>query len=205
MKIKQEDNGNIVITGNNGEILHILPSMYIHQHPRKKNAILITDSIIGTKESLGISILASNIKVINDQFFNGNVENLKNFINKEISVSGVLPPPKQEPLTKENDPNYVAYLQANTFEKMLAFVKENKSNVGGVTIRNGKVMEEEFLCQFQTFIIRVTLSYIYRTDTPNLINYIHMYGSTSHVFKTKKVYQYDSENNITGFVYQEII
>ena len=59
---------------------------------------------------------------IGDVHFNGDVKEL---LSTQIAASGIVSN-KQEPSTKENDPNYMAYLQANTFEKLLAFVKENK-------------------------------------------------------------------------------
>ena len=203
MKIKQEENGNIVITGANGDILYILPSMYVHQHKRKKNAILLNNSPSYGSELSGISILASNVHSVGDVHFNGDVKQLKELLSTQIAVSGIVSN-KQEPLIKENDPNYVAYLQANTFEKLLAFVKEHKSNIGGVTVRDGKIVEEEYLCQFETFIIRITLSYTYRVDNPNLVNEVLMFGSTDYVLKPIKVYQYDVNDEIVGYQYREV-
>ncbi|TCP22403.1 hypothetical protein EV195_11252 [Tenacibaculum skagerrakense] len=203
MKIKQEENGNIVITGANGDILYILPSMYVHQHKRKKNAILLNNSPSYGSELSGISILANNVNSVGDVHFNGDVKQLKELLSTQIAVSGIVSN-KQEPLTKENDPNYVAYLQANTFEKLLAFVKANKSNIGGVTVRDGKIVEEEYLCQFETFIIRVTLNYIYRVDKPNLVNEVLMFGSTTYVLKPVKVYQYDVNDEIVEYQYREV-
>jgi len=205
MKIKQEDNGNILITRDNGEIAHILPSIYVHQHPRKANAILITSSALATHENQGISILASKITSIGDEGFSGDVNSLKQTLSKRIIVSGIVPQLNAVPLTKENDPNYVGFLQANTFEKLLTFAKENKSNVGGVTIRQGKIVGERFLCQFETFIIEIELFYLYSTSNPDLIDYIEMQGNTEYVFEAKKVYQYDSNDNIIGFNYEKII
>ncbi len=205
MRIRQEDNGNIVIMKTDGEILHILPSMYIHQHPRKKNAILITNSPTYMNEHLGISILASAVKDIGGENFNGDVKSLKSALSKRIVVSGNVLPPKEDPqpLRKENDPRYVEYLLANTFEKMLVFAKEHNIYSGDGVWRDGKLVQEEFFCQFTTFTIRVTLNYFYREDKPNLIRYISMFGSTGHVHKTKKVYLYDNEDNLTGFRYEE--
>ena len=203
MKIKQEENGNIVITGANGDILYILPSMYVHQHKRKKNAILLNNSPSYGSELSGISILASNVDSVGDVHFNGDVKQLKELLSTQIAVSGVVYN-KQEPLIKENDSNYVAYLQANTFEKLLAFVKANKSNIGGVTVRDGKIVEEEYLCQFETFIIRVTFSYTYRVDKPNLVNEVLMFGSTDYVLKPVKVFQYDVNDEIVGYQYREV-
>ena len=203
MKIKQEENGNIVITGANGDILYILPSMYVHQHKRKKNAILLNNSPSYGSELSGISILASNVHSVGDVHFNGDVKQLKELLSTQIAVSGIVPNQK-EPLTKENDPYYVAYLQANTFEKLLAFVKANKSNIGGVTVRDGKIVEEEYLCQFETFIIRVTLSYTYRVDNPNIVNEVLMFGSTDYVLKPVKVYQYGVNDEIVGYQYREV-
>lgn len=204
MKIKQEKNGNILITRDNGEILHILPSIYIHQHPRKKNAILITDSIVNTNENLGISILASTIHSIGNENFTGDIKSLKEVLSKRIVVNGTVPPPKKVPLTKENDPNYVAYLQANTYEKLLTYVKKHQFNVGGKQYhKDGRLDKEEFYCQFETFNIRVFLQYQYKKDPINLIDTILMSGSTTYVLKPKKVYQYDAKNTITGYVYQE--
>ena len=203
MKIKQEENGNIVIIGANGDILYILPSMYVHQHKRKKNAILLNNSPSYGSELSGISILASNVHSVGDVHFNGDVKQLKELLSTQIAVSGIVSN-KQEPLIKENDPNYVAYLQANTFEKLLAFVKEHKSNIGGVTVRDGKIVEEEYLCQFETFIIRITLSYTYRVDNPNLVNEVLMFGSTDYVLKPIKVYQYDVNDEIVGYQYREV-
>lgn len=203
MKIKQEENGNIVITRANGDILYILPSMYVHQHKRNKNAILLNNSPSYGSELSGISILASNVDSVGDVHFNGDVKELKELLSTQIAVSGVVSN-QQEPLSKENDPNYVAYLQANTFEKLLAFVKANKSNIGGVTVRDGKIVEEEYLCQFETFIIRVTLSYTYRVDNPNLVNEVLMFGSTEYVLKPIKVYQYDVNDEIVGYQYREV-
>ena len=159
MKIKQKENGNILITGSNGDILYILPSMYVHQHKRKKNAILLNNSPSYGSELSGISILASNVHSLGDIHFNGDVKQLKELLSTQIAVSGILSN-QQEPLTKENDPNYVAYLKAN------------KSNIGGVTVRDGKIVEEECLCQFETLIIGVMLSYIYRLDNENQDNVI---------------------------------
>ena len=203
MKIKQEENGNIVITGANGDILYILPSMYVHQHKRKKTAILLNNSPSYGSELSGISILASNVDSVGDVHFNGDVKQLKELLSTQIAVSGVVYN-KQEPLIKENDSNYVAYLQANTFEKLLAFVKANKSNIGGVTVRDGKIVEEEYLCQFETFIIRVTFSYTYRVDKPNLVNEVLMFGSTDYVLKPVKVFQYDVNDEIVGYQYREV-
>ncbi|WP_299833744.1 hypothetical protein [uncultured Tenacibaculum sp.] len=204
MKIQQTTNGNILLRDNENDIQHILSSVYIHRHPRKENAILITDGIKATNEAQGISLLASTIDSINEESFNGDVYDLLEKLSTTISLNGTITTKNEPPLTKENDPNYVAYLQANTFEKLLAFIKLHKSNIGGVKEENGKVLEQEYLCQFETFIIRVTLSYTYRTDKPNLVDKILMYGSTEYVLKPIKVYQYDVNDNIVGYVYREI-
>ena len=204
MKIQQENNGNILLLDSENDIQHILSGVYIHKHPRKENAILITDGISATNETQGISLLASTIESINEEIFNGDVYDLLERLSTTITLNGTVATKNEAPLTKENDPNYVAYLQANTFEKLLAFIKLHKSNIGGVKEENGKVLEEEYFCQFETFIIRVTLRYTYRTDKPNLVDEILMYGSTEYVLKPIKVYQYDVNDNIVGYVYQEI-
>ena len=90
-------------------MLYILPSMYVHQYKLKKNAILVNNSPSYGSELSGISILASNIDSVGDIHFNGDVKQLKELLSTQIAVSGVVSN-KQEPLTKENDPNYVAYL-----------------------------------------------------------------------------------------------
>lgn len=203
MEIQQETNGNIIIRDNSGVVLHILPSMHVHKHPRKENAILITSSVLGDREDLGISILASEVGYINKESFTGNVERLKALISEKIAINGVLPFKKELPITKEQDPNYTKYLQANTFEKLLDFIKAHQSNIGGQTLRDGKLIEEEYYCQFETFIIRVVLRYTYKTDAPELIASILMYGSTQYVFQPKKVYKYDTNNTLTGYSYQE--
>lgn len=204
MKIQQATNGNILLLDNENNTQHILSSIYIHKHPRKENAILITDGITATNETQGISVLASTIESINEESFNGGVYELLEKLSTTISLNGTIATKNEAPLTKENDPNYVAYLQANTFEKLLAFIQLHKSNIGGVKKENGKVLEEEYLCQFETFIIRVTLSYTYRTDKPILIDEILMYGSTEYVLKPIKVYQYDINDNIVGYQYREV-
>ncbi len=204
MKIQQATNGNILLLDNENNIQHILSGVYIHRHPRKENAILITDGITTTNEAQGISLLASAIESINEESFNGEVYDLLERLSATITLNGTAATKNEAPLTKENDPNYVAYLQANTFEKLLTFIKLHKSNIGGIKEENGKVLEEEYLCQFETFIIRVTLTYSYRTDKPNLIDEILMYGSTEYVLQPIKVYQYDVNDNIVGYVYLEI-
>ena len=204
MKIQQATNGNILLLDNENDIQHILSSVFIHKHPRKEDAILITDRVTATNETQGISLLASTIESINEESFNGDVYDLLERLSATITLNGTAATKSEAPLTKENDPNYVAYLQANTFEKLLAFIKLHKSNIGGAKEENGKIIEEEYLCQFETFIIRVTLRYTYRTDKPNLVDEILMYGSTEYVLKPIKVYQYDVNDNIVGYVYREI-
>ncbi|WP_299618824.1 hypothetical protein [uncultured Tenacibaculum sp.] len=204
MKIQQATNGNILLLDNENDILHILSSVYIQKHPRKENAILISDGITAANGTQGISLLASTIESINEESFNGDVYDLLGKLSTAISLNGTIATKNEASLTKENDPNYVAYLQANTFEKLLAFIKLHKSNIGGIKEENGKVLEEEYLCQFETFIIRVTLRYTYRTDKPNLVDEILMYGSTEYVLKPTKVYQYDVNDTIIGYQYREI-
>ena len=204
MKIQQENNGNILLLDNENDIQHILSSVYIHKHPRKENAILITDGIIATNETQGISLLASKIESINKESFSGDVYDLLEKLSTTISLNGTIAAQNEVPLTKENDPNYVAYLQANSFEKLLTFIKEHKFNVGGKVYHNdGRLDREEFYCQFDTFNIRVHLQYYYKENKINLIDNVLMYGSTNYVFKTRKVYQYDLNNTITGYVYEE--
>ena len=204
MKIQQATNGNILLLDNENDIQHILSSVFIHKHPRKEDAILITDRVTATNETQGISLLASTIESINEESFNGDVYDLLERLSATITLNGTVATKNEAPLTKENDPNYVTYLQANSFEKLLAFIQLHKSNIGGVKEENGKVLEEEYFCQFETFIIRVTLAYSYRTDKPNLIDEILMYGSTEYVLKPIKVYQYDINDNIVGYLYREI-
>jgi len=203
MKIQQSANGNIVITGTSGAIEHILPTITIHKHPRYPNeAILITHNTNYKDEQQGITILARNVTNVNDTRFHGNAQSLKSMLENELVLQGGTreAPPK----TKEQDPMYVAYLQANTYEKLLSFVKEHQDNIGGKRHHeDGRISEEEFFCQFETFIIRVTLRYYYKLDNQTLINYILMSGSTSYVHEPKKVYVYDGNNTITGYVYEK--
>ncbi|CAA0177426.1 conserved hypothetical protein [Tenacibaculum maritimum] len=203
MRIRQEKNGNITIVGVSGAIEHILPVAYIHKHPRYPNeAILITGDMDYKNEERGIAIVARQVTYINDKRFKGNVHTLKAQLEEEFVLKGN--PKDTIPKTKETDPMYVAFLQANTYEKMLAFVKEHQDNIGGKKYyRDGRISEQEFFCQFETFIIRVTLRYYYKRGDNTLINYILMYGSTANVHEPRKVYVYDANNTITGYVYKK--
>lgn len=202
MRINQDAKGNIIIR-KRGFITHILPSMCVHQHPRKSNAILITHNSDFQNEQQGISISTNQRIYINDKPYNLDRDNLLRMLHGNIALNGQIPQADPVPKTKETDPNYVAYLQANTYEKLLAFVKKHQDNIGGKNIQDGKLVEEEFLCQFDTFIIKIGLRYHYQHTNPTLIKHIQMWGSTQYVTKPKKVFVYDENNTVTGYVYKE--
>lgn len=206
MIIKQTENGNIVLTDTEEEIHHVLPMAYLHKHPRlPNNAILINSSTDYKNEQSGISILANKVRKINTENFNGDVYELLEILSKNIVLKGVSNTVKNDvPKTKEQDPNYITFLQANTYEKLVSFAKEHKRNIGGKKYNNGKLYEEEFFCQFQTFIIRVHLTYYYKINNPQLIDYILLWGSTKYVFKPVKRYIYSTNNEITNYKYEEL-
>lgn len=202
MQIQQAENGNIIIKDRNGRFTHILSSMSVQRHPRKDNALVIYSSDIQDKK--GIEFLANQRIYINNKPRQLTAETLLKVLSTEIVLGGANSSTETKPKRKEEDPNYVAFLQANTYEKLLAFVKKHNKRVGGKNIQNGKLIEEEFYCQFHTFTIIVSLRYHYKTSNPNLIDYILIWGSTQYVTKPKKVYVYDRNNAITGYIYKEI-
>lgn len=197
MQIYQEENGNIIIRNRYGHISHVLSSMSVQMHPRKENALLIESKDL----QKGIEFLVNErVNINNKNYYD--LHSILSVIGKTIELSGKKTPIDTTPKTKEQDPDYVAYLQANTYEKLLAFAKKHHGNTGGKNIQNGKLVEEEFFCQFRTFTIKVALRYHYRLDKPDLIKYIHMWGSTQYVTKNQKVYVYDENNTISGYVYK---
>lgn len=210
MTIKQGENGNIIIYERSGKIKHIIGNAYLHTHPRYPNeAILISSSSNAKDEQTGITIVAKEIIQVGETAFeNRDATFLKFLLSNEINFTGSTQQKAEDtkPKTKEEDPLYVEFLLANTFEKMHSFIKKHQSNIGGKQYhQDGRLHLEEFLCKFDTFIIQVNLQYYYKTENQNLISEVLMWGSTENVFKPKKVYQYDSENNITGYVYTEVL
>ncbi len=208
MIIKQTENGNIVLTDVAQEVHHVLPMAYLHKHPRlPDNAILINSNTDYKNELSGISILASKVRKINNQSFNGDAYQLLEALSKNITLTGATNNNTVEndiPKTKEQDPNYIKFLQANTYEKLVSFAKEHRRNIGGEKYQNGKLYEQEFLCQFQSFIIRVHLTYYYKKSNPQLVDYILLWGSTLYVFKPIKRYIYNTKNEITNYKYEEV-
>lgn len=198
MQIHQEENGNIIIKNKYGTITHILPSISVQLHPRKENALLIESKDLRK----GIEFLASKrVRINNKSYYDAH--SILSVLGKTIELNGTKTPIDTKPKTKEEDPNYVAYLQANTYEKLLAFAKKHHGNTGGKNIQDGKLVEEEFFCQFGTFTIKVALRYYYQLDKPDLIKHIQMWGSTQYVTKPKKVFVYDENDTITGYIYKE--
>lgn len=215
MRIEQQDNGNIIIQNNTGQITHVLSSISIQKHPRKNNALIIYSKDFESGYR-GIEFLASRPIYINQKSYRVDADKLLKVFAKNIAMNGVKIPEKKPinnpkppdtkptPNKKEDDPNYQEFVKANTYEKLLAFAKKHQDNVGGKYYRNGKLVSEDIFCQFDTFIIRVILSYNYKRSNPNLINYIQMTGNVTNVPKSKKVYVYDANNTVTGYVYKGI-
>ena len=204
MRIKQQDNGNIIISDLNQKTLHVLPNMYLHQHPRRSDAILITGSGDFNTEEKGISIAAGQPIYINDTLYQLPTNELLHKLSTELLLQGAKGGNTTSELPKEQDPIYIEYLKANTFEKLHAFVKTHQRNIGGKQYRNARLEKEEFLCQFSGTIIIVHLQYYYKTSAPNTIDSILMWGSTEYVLKPIKRYVYDTNGVLTGYVYEEV-
>lgn len=204
MFIQQEENGNIVIINSSGEVQHILPMAYVHKHPRFPNeAILITSSSDFKKEEDSISLLSNSIFQINGKSFKGDVNKLLTTISKEIALKGSIAVKDSTPKTKEQDPKYVEYLQANDFEKFIIFLRKYNSFSGGIQKKDDKIIQEEFMCQFNTFIIQAKALYAYR-GTSKAIDTITLVGNTKYVNKPVKRYIYGADNKVTGYKYEEI-
>lgn len=199
MYIEQENNGNIIIKNRQGNITHILSSMSVQIHPRKENALLIESKELTNK----IEFIANKQVYINKKEYNTNTSSLLEIISQKINLNGKKVLTESKPKTKEQDPLFVAYLQANTYEKLLDFVKKHYENTGGKTYEEDKLVRETFFCVLDTFNFKIALKYEYMSNKPNLIKHIEMIGDTQNVFKTKKVYLYDEKDNIKGYIYEE--
>ncbi|MDB0601346.1 hypothetical protein PL373_09330 [Tenacibaculum maritimum] len=90
----------------------------------------------------------------------------------------------------------------NTYEQILTFVSTHQFNIGGEKHQDGKLVEKEYYCQFQTLSLRVTLRYYYKHS--GLISHILMSGTTNGLENPTKVYRYNNAGEIIGYYYTGI-
>ncbi|MFL0063723.1 hypothetical protein [Tenacibaculum maritimum] len=155
MNIIQHKNGSINITNTLGTILYAFPFVFIQKHPRIHGAILLTSHLDFKNEKEGVSLLAQNIRKINDVSFNPYTDDLINVILENIQINGAstnLPTEK-----KVATIDWVAFWKLKEWEETLIFFKENKTAV--IDNMKNNLSEFTYVIQFQKTQIQFSQPY----------------------------------------------
>ncbi len=194
MNIQVNENGNFAFISNN-EIKLITSSFNIHQHPNDKNAILFNDKFEPTEEG-SLSVQFDKLTINGKKPQVENIFQLKGVLFNDIPLKQG----QQPSLDRENDPNYIIFRLQTTYEAMLNFIESNAhKDYPQLKYNDGKLVQKEYYCDFQTFSIRVTLNYYYLAN--NQISHILMSGNVEKVALPVKAYHY-SDNGNTHHTYE---
>ena len=185
MRVEQLKNGNVAFIEKDSYLKVFPSSFHVHQHPRVKDSILISDTA-DVDECLGWSIGLAAIENINS------IEDFTDLLDVGCQCD-------DSPKDCIDD---TRFSDITHFDQMVSFCELSTGTPTNPYVKNhpdGRIQTKEYQVQLCDAIVRVTLTYYYFTSDPQLLSHIIMSGNVSNIELPLKAFHYLSGRTFESF------